>query len=172
MKRIAVVVFAGAVLLTACQSAAEVLTEQIAEQVEGVDDVKIDTETGEIRIETDEGSISIGSGTVPDGFPVSLPDGGDVAAVFTSPEGSSVTLTYAIDRYDDLVQYYSDWTAGQPGEWNKSSSTFESNGQTVRSSSWIGSTDNEGVSINVVDCFGLDTDSDGYNAVCVNVIAD
>jgi hypothetical protein len=170
MKRLAIGLVAGTLALTACQSASEVLTEQILEQVDGVDNVEIDTDTGQVNIETDEGSVSIGGGDIPDGFPVPVPNGGDVTAVFTSPDGSSVTLTYAIDRYDELVMFYADWTAGQQGEWNMSASTFSSGEQTIRSSSWSGSTANEDVNVTVIDCFDLGGAGDGYNAACVTVV--
>ncbi len=171
MKRIAIGIAAGALALTACQSAGEVLTEQIVEQVDGVGNVEIDADTGEVKIETDEGDISIGGGDIPDDFPVPVPDGGEVMTVFASPDGGSVTVSYAIDRYDDLVSYYNDWTNGQPGEWNLNTATYTAGDQTTRSTSWYGTTANEDVAITVVDCFDLTGDTDNYNAACVTVIS-
>ena len=171
MRRFILVVAGAALALSACQGASEVLTEQILEQVDGVDNVEIDTDTGEVRIETDEGSVSIGGGELPDGFPVPVPDGGEVMSVFSSSqEEASVSLSYPIDRYDELVAFYSDWTAGQPGEWNTSTSTFNSGGQTTRTTSWFGDTTNANVNIGVVDCHDFTSDTDQYNAACVTII--
>ena len=79
MKRMAIGMAALTFVLTACQSAAENiaenLVEQIAEQGEGVGDVDINLESGEINLETEEGAITIGGGDMPDGFPIPAPDG-------------------------------------------------------------------------------------------------
>ena len=171
MKRIAIGLVASALALTACQGASEVIAEQIAEQTDGVDNVEIDADTGEVKIETDEGDITIGGGEIPDDFPVPVPDGGEVMTVFASPDGGSVTVSYAIDRYDDLVSYYNDWTNGQPGEWNLNTATYTAGDQTTRSTSWFGTTANEDVAITVVDCYDLTGDTDNYNAACVTVIS-
>lgn len=170
MRRLTVLILAATVVLTGCQSASEVLTEQIIEQAEGVDNVEIDADTGQIKVETDDGSLSIGGGELPDDFAVPVPDGGEVMSTFSSPEGASVSLVYPIDRYDELVMFYSDWTASQPGEWNSGSSTFESGGQTIRTSSWFGYTGSEDVNIAVTDCVDISGGASDYNAACVNVI--
>ena len=166
MKRIAVVVFAAALVLTACQSASEKLAEQIVEQAEGVSDVDINTDTGEVNIVTDEGSISIGGGEIPDDLAVSLPDGYTVISVFSSPEGSSVSVTYPPDRWEGLVSYFGGWVDGQSGDWNTSSSSFDSgNGQTQRMTGWYGET----TSITISDCY-IDA-GDNFDAVCVSVLS-
>lgn len=168
MKRTAIFFFAAALVLTACQSASEKLAEQIIEQSAGVSDVDIDidTDTGEINIVTDEGSISIGGGELPDDLAVPLPDGYSVTSVFSSPDGSAVSVTYAPDRWDELVSFFEDWAGGQSGDWNSTSSSFDSgSGQTQRMSGWYGET----VSITVSDCF-IDV-GDVFDAVCVNVLS-
>lgn len=166
MKRTATIIVAAVLVVTACQSA----SEQLAEQVAGVNDVDIDTDTGQIRIETDEGSLSIGGGELPDGFPIPVPDGGDVMSVFTSGDQAAATVSYARDRYDELVRFYDEWTEGQSGDWNTGSSSFAQGGQTMRSSSWFGSDTGIDISIAVTDCFGLSGDSDEFDAVCVNLV--
>lgn len=110
-KRLTLLVVATAFVLSACQGATAVLTEQILEQVDGVDTVEVDVDTEEIKIETDEGSISIGGGEIPHGFAAPVPNGGDAITVFASPGGSTVTLCCPIDRYDELVTCYTNWTA-------------------------------------------------------------
>jgi len=166
MKRIAAVVLTAALVLTACQSASEKLSEQIIEQAEGVDDVDINTDTGEVNIETDEGSISIGGGEIPEDLAVPLPDGYSVMSVFTSPEGSAVSVTYEPNRWDELISHFGSWTDGQSGDWTTSSSSFESgNGQTQRMHGWYGET----TSVTVSDC--LIDSGDTFDGVCVSVIS-
>lgn len=170
MKRIVLILFGGALVLGACQSASEVLVEQIAEQVEGVDNVEIDTETGQINIETEEGSISIGAGEIPDGFPVPFADGGEVISSIVIGDQAGVTTVYAADRYDELVTFYEDWTAQYPGEWTTFNSTNASSGQTLRNSSWIleGAVETTFI-IGVQDCIGASVSAFEGEAVCVNV---
>ena len=52
--------------------AGDELAEQLAEAGAGVDDVEIDSESGEVDIETEDGSVSIGS-DLPDDFPEDIP---------------------------------------------------------------------------------------------------
>ncbi len=147
MKRIGVVLVAMMLVLAACQSAGEQLSEQLVEQIDGVDDVDINTDTGEVSIETDEGSISIGGGEIPDGFPIPAPDGYEVSAVFTADSEGSVSLTYPQDQYDGLVDYYTDWVDGQPGDWTYSTNTYQTaDGQGVESVNWYSSETTIGVS--------------------------
>jgi hypothetical protein len=151
MKRFSVFFIALTLVLAACQSAGEQLSEQLIEQVEGVDDFNVNTDTGEVNIETDEGSISIGGGEIPDGFPIPAPDGYEVLAVFTSDSDGSVSLMYPQDRFDELAAFYTDWTAGQPGEWTSSTNTYNTaDGETVRNASWFSDTSN----VTVSDCSG------------------
>ncbi len=165
MKRTAIIFFALALVLTACQSASEKLTEQIIEQSEGVSDVDIDTDTGEIRIETDDGLLSIGGGDLPDDFAVPLPDGYSVSSVISSSDGAAVSVSYAPNQWDELISFFDDWVDGQAGDWRNNSSTFESgDGQAQRTSGWYGET----TSITVSDCFIVQ--GDAFDAVCVIVI--
>ena len=166
MKRTAIIFIAAALVLTACQSASEKLTEQILEEAVGGGDVDINTDTGEIKIVTDEGSISIGGGDLPDDLAVPLPDGYSVTSVFSSPDGSAVSVSYAPDRWDELVSFFDDWAGGQSGDWSSNSATFDSgDGQAQRSSGWYGET----TSITVSDCYV--EAGDAFDAVCVNIIS-
>jgi hypothetical protein len=165
MKRFAVVLLGMVFVLAACQSAGEQLSEQLIEQVDGVDDVNINSDTGEVNVVTDDGSITIGGGEIPDGFPIPAPDGYEVLAVFTSDSEGSVSLLYPQDRFDELSSFYVDWTGSQPGEWSNSTNTFNTaDGETVRNSSWFSDTS----SVTVTDCSG--GQSSDIDMACVTLI--
>lgn len=166
MKKLAIVVAAVALMVSACQAASEQLTEQILEQQDGVSDVEIDAGSGQVSLETDEGSISIGGGEIPSGFAIPFPDGYDVASVFDTDSDTAVTVTYPADRYDEIVAFFENWTSGQAGEWNHASNTFDSaDGQTIRSTSWI----QDGTQVAAMDCPSFDA-TDTYQ-VCVSAVA-
>ncbi len=67
MRRTTALFIAVALVLTACQSATEKLTERALEQAISASDIDFDVDTGEIKIETDDESISIGGGELPGG---------------------------------------------------------------------------------------------------------
>jgi hypothetical protein len=166
MKGIAVVMVALALAAAACQSASDQIAEQIIEQQEGVENVDIDTETGEVSIETDEGSFSIGGDEIPAGFPIPFPSGYEVVSVFSSDTGGAVAVISPGDRWDEIVGFYDDWTAGQSGEWQTGSySTDSGDGTTQRGSSWSESS----TQISASDCFGLESDT--LDSVCVTAVA-
>ncbi|MDK1010638.1 MAG: hypothetical protein QGM46_04985 [Actinomycetota bacterium] len=56
MRRTTALFIAVALVLTACQSATEKLTERALEQATGASDIDFDVDTGEIKIETDDES--------------------------------------------------------------------------------------------------------------------
>jgi hypothetical protein len=165
MKRFTVVLVAMVLVLAACQSAGEQLSEQVLEQVDGVDDVDINTDTGEVNVVTDDGSLTIGGGEIPDGFPIPAPDGYEVLAVFMAEDEGSVSLLYPQDRFDELTSFYMDWVGSQPEEWSSSTNTFNTaDGETVRNHSWFSDTGSAVVS----DCSGgLSSD---INMACVTLI--
>ena len=126
--------------LTACSSASETLTEQIIESGGGGNvDVDIDDETVTMSFEDEEGSgeLTIGGGEIPAGFPVPVPDGGEVLSVFESEGNVGATVLYDVDRYDELVAFYEEWVAGADlGELQTSSTEFEG----LQSSQWFSPT--------------------------------
>ncbi len=167
MIRTATILVAAALVVTACQSASEQLSEQLAEQVEGVTDVDIDIDTGQIKIETDDGSMTIGGGELPDGFAVPLPDGYKVTSVFTTDDGSVVGVSYPQDRYDELVAHFDEWTSSQPEDWDTATMTLDQGTVgTMRSSSYYTSD----MSIQVTDCFDVGAETGVLNAACVNIL--
>lgn len=164
MRRIALVVSALVILVSACQAASEQLTEQIIEQQVGVNDVDIDQNSGQVSVETDEGSIVIGGGEIPDGFPIPAPDGYEVRAAFTSDSEGSVALAYPADRFDELVSFYEGWTSSHGSDWNSSTQTYDlADGTTIRNLNW----NNDEMNIGVVDCTSIE--GDGLE-VCVNLL--
>jgi len=171
MKRITIAIVVAALALTACQSAGEVLTEQIAEQVEGIDNVEIDTDTGQVKLETEDGNITIGGGEVPDGFDIPLPDGFVVNSVFQSEDSSAVNAYVEDGDFDAIVDFYAGWIGTQSGDWSESSSDISgSDGETIRSHSW--SSDDSGSFINIGNlCIAfLAGGGDDFGAVCVDVV--
>jgi hypothetical protein len=101
------------VITTSCGSAAEQLTENAVENQLGDDaNVDIDTDTGEVRIESDDGSAVFGGGEIPDGLEIPVPDGGDVVSAFEgSNDGESqfaVSIDYRDGDYEEIVAFYDD----------------------------------------------------------------
>lgn len=165
MRRLAIGLVAGALVLTACQAASETLTEQALEQIDGVDGVDIDVDSGEVSLETDEGKVTVGGGEIPDNFGIPLPDGYEVMSVFTSGEAANVTLSYAGADYDTIVAFFEDWTSSESEEWSKSTSTFgDDEGQTIMTTTF--SSGSSFISVNN-NCITLAEDSDAFDAVCV-----
>lgn len=162
MKRL-IVIAVVAVAAAACSSQSDTLAENIAENVEGVNDVDINSDTGEIKIETDEESIAIGGGDIPDDFWISLPSGYSVNAVLETAEGSSVSVMYSRDRFDELSLYFNDWTAADASSWESMNLSVDQAGGTIRAENW--SADERG--INMTDCFA----PDGADALCVILLS-
>jgi len=162
-----VLIFGFALLAAACGG--EQISEQLAEQaIGGNADVQIsgDGDDVTINIESDEGSISIGScAELPDSLAVPVPDGGDVMSSFSDTNSAGASIMYPGDRYDEIVTFYESWTAGTGGDWQNSTSTFELDGQTQRTSQW----NNEGNQyfILVADCIDIGTGE--HTSTCVTI---
>ncbi len=110
-RRLVLIVAAmGLIVLGACSGGD--LAEQIIENQEGVGDVEIDEDTGEVSVETEDGSAVIGGGEIPAGFPIAVPDGGDVQAVFEQEGTYSISINYP-DGFDDIVDFYTGWIEAQ-----------------------------------------------------------
>jgi hypothetical protein len=156
-----------ALLTAACGGAAEIVNEQLLESIEGVENVEINEDDGtfEFTIEEDGESITIGGGEVPEGLTVPVPPGGDVVGAATSDNDVSVSLMYPGDQYADLVAQYQSWADGSDQEVSKSESTYESDGQEIRSVSW--STDNGSVYVSVADCISVETGE--FDSACVTI---
>ncbi len=122
-----VLIAALALVAAACGSVAERVVENAVENNAGIENVEIDQDSGEISIEFDDedgsGSLTFGGGEIPDGFPIPLPDGGQVVAVIEQGDFQTVSLTYPGDRYDDVVEFFQEWADGLPGQTDVSTST-------------------------------------------------
>jgi hypothetical protein len=191
---------AFALLVAACSSASDVVAENLAEELieagadgnvdvdvsgEGEDmTINVDTEDGNVSIdvsgegddatiemESEDGTITIGAGSeMPESLTVPVPDGGEVTTSVEMEEGVMVVVTYANGRYDEIVAFYDDWTAGSGEEFDKQSMSFETDGQDMRSTTWIGTSSDSFVSVG--DCFDVQAEENSgeeFNAVCVNI---
>lgn len=109
-------------LITGCGSVAEKAGEKAAEKAiesQGGGNVDIDTSgDGQVSIETEEGSMSFGTGEVPAEWPddVPLPDGLEVSSGSTidASDGRLVSITATSDQDPlELLEFYkealSDW---------------------------------------------------------------
>lgn len=143
---------AGITILTmtlgAC-SPGEELAERLIESQEGVGDIEIDEEDGQVRIEVEdeEGNTSgvIGGGDLPDDFPIDVPDGGEVQAVFQQGSDTTVNLTYDQD-FETIKGFYESWVEDSGEEIVN---TFESSNPP--SAAWTVQSGDEAYTINVVD---------------------
>lgn len=172
------------------QSAEEQVLEQILESGDsGISDIDIDSDSGEVNISIegeDGGDISIsgsgddddfsmviegedgevmtfGSGEIPEGLLVPVPDGGNVTATFTSGEDISVTLEYPGAMFDELVQTYDGVLGGDDVQRNES--TFSSDDGTMRSVNWYAN--DASILVSVADCYS--TTSGDLESVCVTI---
>jgi hypothetical protein len=193
------VIAAFALLVAACSSASDVVADNVTEQlieagVEGDVDVdvsgdgedmsiNVESEDGDfsidvsgdgddatIEMETEDGSIVVGSGAeLPDGLEIPVPDGGDVMTSVAAEGMVLVSLTYDLGRFDEIVAFYEDWTAGSGDEWDPQSMSFDSGEGAQRNQMWIG-TDN-GDAISVGDCIDVNVDAstNEVNAACVTI---
>jgi len=124
MRRNLVAAAAIAMLISACSSGGDEVTEQILEGQEGVGDVEITDDGATIEVEgEDGGTVSIGSGEIPDDFPVPVPSGGDVTFTAFSDEGSMVNLVYSGDQLEALVSEYESWMESEGFEVTRSDTT-------------------------------------------------
>lgn len=190
-----VVVAAFALLAAACSSASDEVAEQlIGAGVEGDVDVdvsgdgedvsiNIDSEEGDVSIdvsgddeevliemESEDGSVSIGVGTeLPDTLEIPVPDGGEVMASFVADDAVTVALSYDSSRFDELADFYEDWTGASGDEWTSNSLTYDSDAGTQRSEMWIDT--GTGAMITVADCDDDtgDGSSNELNAACVTI---
>lgn len=156
-------------LLSACGNVAETVAEQVAEQAGGGNvDLDIDDDGGNVSIETDEGSMQIGSDLeLPEDLAVDVPGGGSVTSVFDFDTDISVVVSYDIGEFDDLIDFYADWTSNQSEDFQASTSEFDSaDGISFRTAVWFGE---EGTSINLTSCRSAESTEDEPDAVCLTI---
>jgi hypothetical protein len=168
MKRF-LLIFVLALLAAACGG--EQISEQIAEgAIGGNADVEIsgDGDDFSINVESDDGSLSLGSGaSLPDEMEIPVPDGGDVTMAGTQGTSVFAAVSYPKDRYDEIVAFYDSWTDGAGGEWQTQTATVDFGGQTQRTAAWNDVESN--YYILVSDCAFAAAEGNDLNAVCVTV---
>lgn len=111
----AVVLVAAAGLIGGCggdsagEQAGDKVGEELAEQAiedSGGQDVDVDIDGDEVTIEGEDGTVKVGTGDVPDGFPgeLTIVDG-DVVSSVDTPDGAMVTVAAddAIAAFDEAV---------------------------------------------------------------------
>lgn len=174
MTRRWVILFAAtAMIAAACSSAVDNTAERIVEkaiesQGQGNVDVELNDDGGvSLSVEGEDGnSVNFGNEVpVPDELTIPIPDGGK--ATVSGSDGSNVfvSVTFAKDRYDELISFYDDWTTGSGDDWSRSESTLDVGGESMRTAMW-----NQGDSvISVADCFSMESGSDSFDAVCLGV---
>lgn len=170
-----------ALVAAACGAAADKISEEAAQQIaekaieqSGGGDVDVDV-SGEgddatVKVETEDGSMSFGSGSeMPEGLEIPVPDGGTVQAAFSGSDGIMASLYYDQGRYDEIIAFYEDWTANTGDEWQKQSFDMTGDDGTIRNTMWIKDTDEANMAITVGDCPAMGSDDTDANAVCVSV---
>lgn len=113
-------------LVSACGSTGDTLAERVLEAATG-DDVEIDIDSDgdgdeNVEIATDDGTVRIGGGTVPDEWPgdVPLPSGFEVAtsSSFSNDDGQYAAVIGNADMTPDEVH---DFFASALTDWEESS---------------------------------------------------
>lgn len=175
IKTVAVLIAVLALFVAACGSASDTVAEKLAEElIEASSDGEVDIDiSGDgddvtMKVETDDGSMSFGSGAeMPEGLEIPVPDDGEVLATITADQVINVSLTYAHGRFDEIVGFYENWISGTGEEWDSQTLTMGSGDEAQRTNMWV---ENEGNSMIVVtDCPAPGSDTSDLNAVCVTV---
>ncbi|MEN8041408.1 MAG: hypothetical protein ABFR95_07885 [Actinomycetota bacterium] len=148
MKKLTPLVLALTLVLAACSSAAEIAIEQLAEADDEVSNVEIND--GEIKVEFEDeeggGALVIGGGEIPDGFPIPVPDGGDVTSSIAQGNSYGVIINFPESAYDELVSFYEAWVADQSVE-----DLFTNSFESPRSTAWGGTIGEADFAVNVID---------------------
>lgn len=172
MRRIMIGLVVIALVSAACggDTLGENLAENILENELGDGNVDIDIsddgQTVEVNVTTEDGeSITIGGGEVPDELTVPLPKGGEVMNTFVSNDNVTVTVYWPQSEYDSIVSFYEDWVSGQPTDFDESTTSFSSEGNTFRNTNWFSS--EADITISVADCFTMS--GDALDSVCVSI---
>ncbi|NNC91134.1 MAG: hypothetical protein HKN80_01445 [Acidimicrobiia bacterium] len=156
-------------LLAACGNVAETVAEQIAEEASGGNvEIDLDDEGANLSIETDDGSMEVGSDLeIPDALAVDVPGGGSVTTVFDFESELSVVVSYDIAEFDDHIDFYESWTGDQSEEFQASTSEFDSaDGISFRTAAWFG---DAGTAINLTSCRSAESTEDDPDAVCLTI---
>ncbi|MEA3511146.1 MAG: hypothetical protein U9R51_06900 [Actinomycetota bacterium] len=135
MKKLASFALATAITVAACSTASDIAMERIVESDESISGVAIDD--GEITVEFDEseggGSLTVGGGEIPDGFPLPVPDGGVIESSFGQGGTFGLFVRYPRSEYEALYSFYEQWV-------DENADTVLANTKTAdpRTDGWIG----------------------------------
>ncbi len=162
--------------------------EQILESGDSdISDIDIDSDSGEINIsiegedggevsisgsgedddfsmviEGEDGEVmTIGSGEIPEGLQVPVPDGGKILTTFSSGEDIMVMLEYPASQFDQLVSVYDAALDGD--EVQRTNSTMSTDEGTIRSTGWYGNV----IFVTLNDCHSADTSE--LDSVCLQI---
>jgi hypothetical protein len=97
---------------------------------------------------------------LPENLTIPTPDGGTVTGSVSDTGYANVSVEYSSDRYDEIVGFYTDWTASDSRDWLGGDSSYDSGGSTVRGYVW----DSTASHIGVTDCA-----MGGSEAVCLQI---
>ncbi|MDJ0664449.1 MAG: hypothetical protein QNJ75_07800 [Acidimicrobiia bacterium] len=188
-SKLLVLLIALALAITACgDSLEEQVVEQILESGDSdISDIDIDSDSGEINIsiegedggevsisgsgedddfsmviEGEDGEVmTIGSGEIPEGLQVPVPDGGKILTTFSSGEDIMVMLEYPASQFDQLVSVYDAALDGD--EVQRTNSTMSTDEGTIRSTGWYGNV----IFVTLNDCHSADTSE--LDSVCLQI---
>ncbi|NIA25462.1 MAG: hypothetical protein GWP04_07810 [Gammaproteobacteria bacterium] len=159
------------VAATGCGAAAEKVSEKVAEKaIEQAGGGSVDIQqsgSGDnavIKVESEEGTMIIGGGEIPESLTVPVPDGGEVTGSVSAPDAVTVSIAYPKGDYDAIVEFYDDWTGSR--DYEKNSFSTEDGDLKVRSTMWFSNDGN--TSITVSD--GCTMTSADETGVCVMII--
>jgi len=179
MKTMVALLAVLALVASACGAAADKISEEAAQkaaekliEASSDGDVSVDIsgdgDDATVKVETEDGSMSFGAGSeMPEGLEIPVPDGGVVQTSFSGSDGIMVSIAYDGDRYEEIVAFYDDWTAGSGDDWQKQTLDMSSDGETYRNTVWV--VDGSDDVINVGDCTAVGSDDMEPNSVCLTV---
>jgi len=113
---------------------------------------------------SDGGGSADGSLQLSENLTIPLPDGGTLTASITDTGYAYAYVEYSADRYDEIVNFYNDWTLTDSRDWNGGDSSYESQGAVVRGSLW----DSQASRFGVADCVAGGGTGE-FNAACVEI---
>ncbi len=97
---------------------------------------------------------------LPEGLTIPFPDGGNVTMAGGDASAAFAAVQYSIDRSDEVISFYEEWTASDAREWRMSESTEA--GGASRSVVWLA--DKSGIAVS-----GCGSNPDAFDFVCVTV---
>ena len=157
LRTISIAVSALAVFAAGCDTIAEQVGEEVAEQAAGGEvDLDVDESGGNISVETSEGTMSFGGGgELPASFPEDLPlPAGDyeVASSFEGSGGDAgdlrlQTAVMTTAAYDDVVAHFE--SALPDAGWEIQDTQSMSMGEDMQSTTFVTVKDDQGATINI-----------------------